>query len=96
MFAHPGAAKRGETVTDDTVAAMRDAGLVGLEVDHPDHDGATREHLRGLAADLGLVVTGSSDYHGTRKTTPLGANLTSPEAYSAIVAAATGALPLTA
>ncbi len=26
-----------------------------------------RAHLRGLAADLGLIVTGSSDYHGTNK-----------------------------
>ena len=28
----------------------------------------TRARLRGLAADLGLLATGSSDYHGSRKT----------------------------
>jgi predicted metal-dependent phosphoesterase TrpH len=91
VFAHPGASKRGQTVSDGTVAAMAAAGLVGLEVDHPDHDEETRTALRGLAAELGLVVTGSSDYHGTRKPTPLAANTTGVEAYEAIVAAATGA-----
>lgn len=90
VFAHPRAAKRGEVVDDAAIVAMRDAGLTGLEVDHPDHDEAARTRLRSLAADLGLLVTGSSDYHGTRKPTPLGANLTSPDVYEAIVAAATG------
>ncbi len=90
VFAHPLAKKRGEVVDDAAFAALRDAGLVGLEVDHPDHDEAARRRLRALAADLGLLVTGSSDYHGARKPTPLGAELTDPEAYEAIVAAATG------
>ncbi|MGH3743942.1 MAG: PHP domain-containing protein [Mycobacteriales bacterium] len=90
VFAHPLARKRGEVVDDAAIVAMCDAGLAGLEVDHPDHDEASRARLRALAADLGLIVTGSSDYHGTRKPTPLGANLTGPEAYEAIVAAATG------
>lgn len=87
VFAHPGAEKRGPTVSDDTVAAMAAAGLAGLEVDHPDHDEPTRARLRGLAADLSLVVTGSSDYHGSRKPTPLGANLTDPDAYEELLAA---------
>jgi hypothetical protein len=43
-----------------------------------------------LAGDLGLLVTGSSDYHGARKDSRLGANLTAPDAYDAIVAAGTG------
>ena len=33
------------------VAAMAEAGLLGLEVDHPDHSPDERAHLRGLAAD---------------------------------------------
>lgn len=90
VFAHPLAKKRGEVVDDAAFVALRDAGLAGLEVDHPDHDEAARARLRVLAADLGLLVTGSSDYHGTRKPTPLGAELTSREAYEAIVGAATG------
>lgn len=90
VFAHPLATRRGRVVDDAAIEAMRVAGLAGIEVDHPDHDDAARAHLRGLAGELGLVVTGSSDYHGSRKPTPLGANLTDPEAYEAIVAAATG------
>jgi predicted metal-dependent phosphoesterase TrpH len=90
VFAHPGAAQRGATVPDSTIAQMTAAGLVGLEVDHPDHDAPTRAHLRGVAAELGLLVTGSSDYHGSRKPTKIGAELTDPEAYAALLAAAAG------
>jgi 3',5'-nucleoside bisphosphate phosphatase len=96
IFAHPGAHGRGETVLDATIVALADVGLAGIEVDHPDHDEATRHHLRGLAADLGLLVTGSSDYHGSRKQTRLGDNLTAPEVYDAIVASGTGSAPMTA
>ncbi|HEY5335490.1 MAG TPA: PHP domain-containing protein [Mycobacteriales bacterium] len=95
VFAHPLATKRGEVVDEAAIVAMCEAGLAGLEVDHPDHDDAARARLRSLAADLGLLVTGSSDYHGSRKPTPLGANMTSPEAYDAIVAAATGTAVVT-
>jgi sugar phosphate isomerase/epimerase len=62
------------------IAALKDAGLTGLEADHQDHDAEARAALRGIAADLGLVVTGSSDYHGTGKVDhDLGCNLTDPE-----------------
>jgi predicted metal-dependent phosphoesterase TrpH len=88
VFAHPAATKRGRTVADDVVGAMADAGLVGLEVDHVDHDEAARAHLTGLARELGLVTTGSSDFHGENKTVRLGAYTTSEEAYERVVAAA--------
>jgi predicted metal-dependent phosphoesterase TrpH len=90
VFAHPGAASRGHTVDDLVIAEMAAAGLVGLEVDHPDHTPAAREHLRGLAADLGLLVTGSSDFHGANKTVALGDHLTSEDAYDDLVSRATG------
>jgi predicted metal-dependent phosphoesterase TrpH len=89
VFAHPGARGRGEVVPDHLIVEMADAGMAGLEVDHRDHDAATRARLRDLAARLALLVTGSSDYHGTGKLNRLGENTTSPEAYAAIVAAAT-------
>jgi hypothetical protein len=59
-------------------------------VDHVDHDDETRAHLRGVARDLGLLVTGSSDFHGTRKSVALGANTTSEASYDEIVARASG------
>ena len=90
VFAHPGAAARGRTVGDEVVAGLAAAGLAGIEVDHVDHDEAARTHLRGLAAELGLVATGSSDFHGANKTVALGAHTTSEQAYEALVAQAHG------
>ena len=68
---------------------MRELGLTGIEVDHQDHDASAREALRAIARNLGLVVTGSSDHHGTGKVGhDLGCNLTSPEDYDRLLAAA--------
>ncbi|MGV9629722.1 PHP domain-containing protein [Streptomyces sp. NPDC003487] len=94
VFAHPAASKRGRTVPESAIAAMAEAGLDGIEVDHMDHDEETRDRLRGLAKDLGLLVTGSSDYHGSRKTVELGAYTTDPEVYGEITRRATGAFPV--
>ncbi|MFE7131445.1 PHP domain-containing protein [Streptomyces sp. NPDC057638] len=94
VFAHPGAAKRGRTVPDSAIAELAAAGLDGIEVDHMDHDGPTRERLRALAADLGLLTTGSSDYHGGRKDVRLGEYTTDPEIYGEITRRATGAFPV--
>ncbi|MFG2065365.1 PHP domain-containing protein [Micromonospora tulbaghiae] len=94
VFAHPKASRRGRVVPDELIADLAAAGLAGLEADHEDHDPAEREHVRGLAADLGLLVTGSSDFHGTHKTVRLGAYTTGPEAYERIVALARGVTPV--
>ena len=88
VFAHPLARRRGRVVDEQAIADLATAGLAGLEVDHPDHAPEDRALLRGLAAELGLVVTGSSDYHGTNKTTPIGAETTDPAQFEALVARA--------
>ena len=93
VFAHGLATKRGRTVGDAAIATLADAGLMGLEVDHPDHTAEQREHLRELAGQLGLIITGSSDYHGTNKTTAIGVCTTDPEQYEALLAAGTGSVP---
>ena len=95
VFAHPGAGNRGRTGPDQGIADLAAAGLAALEVDHTDHDEETMRRLRGLAGDLGLLVTGSSDYHGGRKTVRLGEHTTDPEVYEALLAQATGAKPIT-
>jgi hypothetical protein len=64
-----------------------------LEVDHPDHTPDQRAHLRGLAADLGLISTGSSDYHGTNKQTGIAVCTTDPAEFEALLAAGTGSAP---
>lgn len=89
VFAHPLARTRGRVVAPSVIADLARIGLTGVEVDHPNHTPEDRELLRGLAAELGLVITGSSDYHGTNKTTPIGAQTTDPEMFERLVAGAT-------
>ncbi|MEV6350025.1 PHP domain-containing protein [Actinoplanes sp. NPDC051851] len=90
VFAHPRASKRGRVVPDELIVELADVGLFGLEADHEDHSPAERAQMRDLAGRLGLVVTGSSDFHGTHKFVALGANTTAPEVFEKIAAAATG------
>ncbi len=88
VFAHPRATKRGRVVPDELIIEMAGRGLFGLEADHEDHSAEQRAEVRALAASLGLVVTGSSDFHGANKSVELGANLTAPEVLEQIQAAA--------
>lgn len=90
VIAHPFTTLQHAPVPVDLIADMAAAGMLGIEVDHRDHDASARRELRGLAAELGLVVTGSSDYHGAGKPNLIGENRTDPEAFAAIVAAASG------
>jgi predicted metal-dependent phosphoesterase TrpH len=94
VFAHPAAATRGTTVGDDAIRAMAAAGLAGLEVDHRDNAPADRERLRALAGELGLVVTGASDYHGTGKDNRLGEHTTDPAVLEALLGQVTSAVAL--
>ncbi|GAA0363077.1 PHP domain-containing protein [Actinoallomurus spadix] len=93
VLAHPRASRRGYVFTDEEIARLAGAGLAGVETDHPDHTAADRAHLRGLAADLGLVTTGASDDHGALTGHRLGAETTAPESYEALLSQATGARP---
>lgn len=95
VFAHPRASRRGRIVDDTAIAEMADAGLAGLEIDHTDHTADERRQLHDLADRHGLLTTGSSDFHGTRKIVRLGAHVTAPAAYQALVAQATGSAVLT-
>lgn len=67
-------------ISEADLADLTEVGLLGLEVDHQDHTPEQREQLRAIARNLGLVVTGSSDYHGTGKTDhDLGVHTTHPD-----------------
>lgn len=88
VLAHP-LAERGEPPLGDAeIAELAAAGLGGIEVDHPLHDVTATARLRRLAAELGLVATGGSDYHGANKPVPLGARTTSPQALRELLARA--------
>jgi len=90
VLAHAFAHRRGPTVTAEVIKELAGVGLHGVEVDHPDHDDVARAELRDLAADLDLVTTGSSDYHGTNKVIRLGQETTAPDQLDAIAERATG------
>jgi predicted metal-dependent phosphoesterase TrpH len=47
--------------------AWREAGLQAIEAIHPDHDKATQKWYRRVAADLGMVISGGTDFHGHAK-----------------------------
>lgn len=90
VFAHPVASSRGRIVDSDVTEEMIDAGLLGLEIDHRDNPEVGRAELRRIAARNNLLVTGSSDYHGTGKPNRLGENLTQPEVFERLEELATG------
>ena len=76
VIAHAFASHRGEVLKSEAFTSLVKAGLNGIEVDHRDHNAQERSMLREIALDLGLVVTGSSDYHGSGKLNSLGENTT--------------------
>jgi predicted metal-dependent phosphoesterase TrpH len=86
VMAHPWGRSETARISEADLPALITAGLAGLEVDHQDHDPQTRERLRAMAIAHGLIVTGSSDYHGTGKVDhDLGVNTTTPEAFEALL-----------
>jgi 3',5'-nucleoside bisphosphate phosphatase len=86
VLAHAMATRRGAAIGDAAIAELAAVGLSGLEVDHPEHDRDARTRLRFLAAELGLVATGGSDYHGTNKRTGLAVETTAPAAFHELMA----------
>lgn len=85
VIAHPRARTAAELLTPAVLESLVDVGLAGLEVRHPDHDDAARAELAGIATDLGLLQTGSSDYHGRNKTLQIGQERTADDVVEQIV-----------
>ena len=75
-----GAAAGEHVLPPEVLAAAGRAsiGLDGIEVDHQDHDAGGPAPAAALAERLGLLATGSSDYHGTGKTRPRSRRATPP------------------
>ena len=76
VLAHPGMWKGNGSVPDVLIEQMAADGMVGLEVDHPDHDADQRAYYGTLADRLGLIRTGASDCHGARYGFRLGCDTT--------------------
>ncbi|MEU8898530.1 PHP domain-containing protein [Nocardia sp. NPDC048505] len=90
VLAHARARKRGRMLAVEDIRDLAARGLGGLEVDHIDHSAADRALLADLATELGLLTTGSSDYHGANKTIRLGEFTTDPEQFEVLVGKASG------
>jgi predicted metal-dependent phosphoesterase TrpH len=89
VIAHPFASHRGQILQSEDFAELVAAGLNGIEVDHRDQNPDERAMLRVIARELDLVVTGSSDYHGTGKLNSLAENHTNREQWEKLEAQAT-------
>jgi predicted metal-dependent phosphoesterase TrpH len=59
VLAHPGLGAR-----DEMIPELVQAGLMGIEVYYSEHTPEQTRHYAQMCADLGLVATGGSDYHG--------------------------------
>ena len=79
VIAHPFASHRGQILKPEDFSELVAAGLNGIEVDHRDQNPDERAMLRNIARELDLVITGSSDYHGTGKLNALAENHTHRE-----------------
>lgn len=91
VLAHPWAGRHDySALTAAGLAKLKETGLAGLEVDHQDHSPEVRDQLRGIAGDLDLLVTGSSDFHGAGKIGhDLACNTTAAEEYERLIDLAT-------
>jgi len=78
VIAHPFASHRGQILQAGDFQNLVEAGLNGIEVDHRDQNPDERAQLRAIARELDVVITGSSDYHGTGKLNALAEFQTSP------------------
>lgn len=88
VIAHPFASRRGQILTPQSFSELVKAGLNGIEVNHRDQDSSEQQSLDSIARELDLVVTGSSDYHGTGKLNSLGENVTHPAQWERLEAMA--------
>lgn len=82
VLAHPGMWRGSDTVPDELIEEMAAAGMVGLEVRHPDHDPKMRAKYAALAERLDLVATAASDCHGERYGFRMGEERTDAETYA--------------
>ncbi|HWT34104.1 MAG TPA: PHP domain-containing protein [Microbacterium sp.] len=92
VIAHP--AGRAGVLAPDLLADLVEAGLGGFELGHRENRAPGVELLRELVARHDLIVTGSSDYHGTGKPNVPGENTTTDEMVQRIIDRATGTQPV--
>lgn len=93
VIAHPVTAGRDRMMPVAYIERLIAAGLGGFEVDHRENTAQGKRILRELAARHDLIVTGSSDYHGTGKPNRPGENTTADEMVQRLIDRASGSAP---
>jgi 3',5'-nucleoside bisphosphate phosphatase len=68
VWAHPYLWRGGDVAT--VLPELVGAGLMGLEVYHPNHSPSDGRHLEDFCQQYGLIKTGGSDFHGPSKQHP--------------------------
>jgi 3',5'-nucleoside bisphosphate phosphatase len=58
------AAHLGRRASRTTLARLKDLGVDGVEARHPSHDETVTARIERLGGELGMVLTGGSDWHG--------------------------------
>jgi len=94
VIAHPATRGAADVIPEARLAEMAEAGLFGLELGHRENKPEATARMAELAEKYGLLVTGSSDYHGTGKPNRLGENTTSADVLHRIIEQATGSSPV--
>ncbi|MFW5996273.1 MAG: PHP domain-containing protein [Halanaerobiaceae bacterium] len=64
VLAHPVFVNHGSPLKYEEIKRFRDSGLEGLEVYHSRHNDEAVDYYKRVAEELGLLITGGSDYHG--------------------------------
>jgi len=96
VIAHPFASRRGQILGPESFSDLLAAGLNGIEVHHRDQNADEQKVLTNIARELRLVITGSSDYHGTGKLNSMAENTTHPSQWETLESAANARRVVTA
>ena len=91
VMAHP--TTKGRVAPMEYIDRLIEAGLGGYEIEHRENMEPGKTILRELCVERGLIITGSSDYHGTGKPNQPGENTTEPDMLAKIIEQGTGSSP---
>ncbi len=67
IVAHPFHYKMSDIETASYIKGLTELGADGIEIKHASHTNAEVDKLRAMAMDLGLLMSGGSDFHGHLK-----------------------------
>lgn len=67
VLAHPILCNLPKEDLRQMILEMKEAGMCGLEAVYSENTADDEVHMRGLAEEFGLLVTGGSDFHGKNK-----------------------------